>query len=195
MKLYEIPTEQQEALAAYHQNLAETGEALEAGEITADEALAQDETAAEELALALDRLDGAFDAKAESVAKMIRNLEAERDTNAAKAKPFEEEVARYKGRARSADSSVRWLKDYLKHQMERMGLSKVEGVDLKIGVQNNGRPSVVVENLDKVPAEYLIQQEPKLASNDAVAAWKSNGKNPDAVPGLRFDLGQHVRIR
>jgi len=195
VKLYEIPTEQQEILADYHAIIASTGESLEAGEISQEKALGLDEAAAEILETELDAIDDAFDLKAEAVAKMIRNLEAERDVQRAKAEPFLEEARRYQARAKAAESSVRWLKGYLLNQMQRMDLKKVEGVDLNVGRQNNGRPSITVTDLEKVGADMLIPQEPKLDSQAALDAWKLNGKTQDAVPGLKVELGQHVRIR
>lgn len=195
MQLYKIPTEQLEVIAAYHAELEATSEGVESGDITPDAALELDEKIAERLAERLDAIEGAFNIKAEAVAKMIRNLEADSAVQKAKAEPFLEEARRYQARAKAADSSVKWLKGYLLHQLERMNLKKVEGVDLKVGRQNNGRPAIVVLDLVQVPPEMLIPQEPKLDSQAALDAWKLKGKTEDAVPGLKVELGQHVRIR
>jgi len=193
--LYEIPTEQYQALADYERQILETADLVAGGEIDLAEALKRDDAAADALEAELDRFEAEFNVKAEGVAKAILNMEQSRDVALAKAEPFIAEARRYQASAKRAERACDWLKSYLLHQMQRMDLKKVEGVDLKVGRQNNGRPSVVVENLEKVPAELLIPQDPKVDSGGAVEAWKLDGKKPDAVPGLRFDLGQHVRIR
>jgi len=195
MKLYEIPTEYDRAIITYNERVAAIDLDLENEEITESEAEVQTEEATDVLGETMESLGVDFVSKAENVAKLLRNLEAEADVERAKAKPFQDEVLRYVKRAKGLESNISWLKGYLLHQMQRMDLKKVEGLDLKVARQRNGQPKIVEMNIEKVPSEFLIPQPPKVDRKTALEEWKAHDKSPGAIEGLEFEVGEHIRIR
>ena len=193
-KLYDITGDYQRGLAEYQGQLDETEGALEAGEIDAEELEKRYDAAAGLYGDVLDLIGDDFATKAENIAKVIRNLEQDAEIHAAKAKPFEDEAARYRKRERTAKRQIAGLKTYLLQNLAMLDLKKVEGDELKVRRQNNGRPSVNVIHLDDVPEDYRIPQPDKIDSGKVVQDWRGNGKAEDMVPGLEIRLGQHVRI-
>lgn len=191
MKLYEIPEEYIRAAAEYQRTLDEAEESCAAGEITADELALRYDAAAEIYGEYLGFTTGEFERKAEATAMVIRNIEAAGEVEAARAKQFEIEYARYRNRARAAENQARRLKEYIKAHMGTMGLAKIEGVQLKLAVQRNSVPAIRVVDLDAVPAEFLIPQPPKLNNEMVKADWKAGAE----VPGVSVELGNHLRIR
>ena len=107
---------------------------------------------------ALDALEIEFRDKVESVAKFIRNLEAEAGVHRAKAQPFIEEAKRHGGRARACDARVEWLKGYLRGHMAKLGIDKVDG-DLRVSL---GKAPQVVNVTDEsaIPPNYYRPSEP-----------------------------------
>ncbi len=193
-KLYEITGEYLRALNEYQCQLAESEEAFEAGEIDGEELDARYAAAADLYGEYMGAIEGDFATKAERVAMVIRNLEQEASVNAAKAVPFMDEAERYIKRRRTAERQGASLKAYLLSQLQQLDLKSVEGDELKVRRQNNGRPAVNLVCLDEVPEDYRIVQPDKVDTGKVVTHWRTAGKVEDLVPGLAIKLGQHVRI-
>ena len=94
----------------------------------------------------LDALSGELEDKAINVAKFLRNME----TMAEAIKNAETDMAK---RRKALESRVKWLKDYLKGNMEHTGISKIECPYFKLSIQNN--PSAVnILNEDVIPEQF-----------------------------------------
>lgn len=102
----------------------------------------------------LDSLDDAIDSKAENSAKVIRELEG--NINA-----LTSEIQRLNERKTALNNNVRFLKEYLQNEMEKVGKDKIKSDLFTVGIQNNP-PSVRVEDERKIPRDYFNEQEPKL---------------------------------
>ncbi|MDN6409561.1 MAG: siphovirus Gp157 family protein, partial [Tetragenococcus halophilus] len=78
----------------------------------------------------LDSLDDAIDSKAENSAKVIRELEGNINTLAA-------EIQRLNERKTALNNNVKYLKEYLQNEMEKVGKTKIKGELFNVGIQNN----------------------------------------------------------
>lgn len=158
--------------------LAETG-----GEITPD------------LAAKLDELEGKTSEKVERVALYIREQLAMADAIDAEAKRL---TQRAQAKRHAADS----LKDYLKRNLERLEIARVDGLLCTVAIVKNSQPSVVAE-LDAETLYGIDDARPFVKRTQGVVtytidkarvleAWKAN---PLSVPTCIFvERGSHVRI-
>lgn len=129
MKLYEI-TEMYEAMEALDEDI----------DITA----------------ALENIDGALEEKLESIAKLVRNLDA-------KAKAYEEEEKRLRAQKQAAKNRVENIKRYVKKNLEEIGRDKVEAGIFKWSLQN-GPGRVEITDETKIPEEYFVKEIKPLRS-------------------------------
>lgn len=123
MKLYQI-TEMYEAMEALDEDI----------DITA----------------ALENIDGALEEKLESIAKLVRNLDAT-------AKAYEEEERRLRAQKQAAKNRVDAIKRYVKENMETIGRDKVEAGIFKWSLQN-GPGRVEITDETKIPDEYFVTE-------------------------------------
>lgn len=134
----------------------------------------------------LEGLSGELEVKATNVAAFARNLEA--SAEAIKRAEVQMELRR-KAIERRADR----LRSYLKDNMERTGILKIEGPHFQIAIKKNP-PAVHVEALELVPAEFMKTPPPpppvldKKAVGDALKAGRD-------VPGCRLEQGTRLEIR
>ena len=85
--------------------------------------------------------------KATNVAAFARNLEA----TAKAIKEAEQAMAR---RRRALENRARWIKDYLKTNMEATGISKIESPWFVLAIRKNP-PAVEVVNVDELPDDTV----------------------------------------
>ena len=102
----------------------------------------------------MEGLDFEFEAKADGYAKIIRNLTS--DVEGLKA-----EIDRLQSRKKTLENNISALKNRLEDSMIQTGKEKFKTELFSFGIQNNP-PKVVIDDYSKIPAEYLIEQEPKI---------------------------------
>lgn len=115
--------------------------------------------------------------KSENYAKMIRNLTADRDA-------FKAESARLADKAKVCDNAINRLKEALKEAM--LVLEKPE-CKTSIGTFRitQNPPSCKVVDIMKIPKEFIVEQEPKVAAKEILAHYKETGEIPDGVDIVR----------
>ena len=132
----------------------------------------------------LDAIGGAFTDKADSIAAVVRTLEA---TEAA-AKTEQDRLAGYR---KSLASHADWLKVYLRDQMIRTGNTKVEGPRFRVAVAACPA-SVDVTDEALVPRDYFEPQPAKLSKAALLKALKEGA----TVAGARLVTDKKtIRIR
>lgn len=131
----------------------------------------------------LDSITDAIDDKAENIAKVIKQLEADADI-------FRQEEVRLAKRRRTVDNNVRNLKRYLQESLEQVGTNRVNGKLFTVSIQNNP-PSVDILDESKIELDYFDEQPPKL---DKKAVLESL-KNGIEMEGARIKQTRSVRIR
>lgn len=141
---------------------------------------------------ALDALDMAFDEKAENIAAVIREHEAEASVFSEKANVFLREAKRLSAKATTHRNDVKRLKRYLTEHMEALGVNKVKGKLLSVSL-HRCPPSCHIDNLDLVPKEFLVIPKPQASKSEILKSWKSR---PRDIPGATIVADkQSVRVR
>jgi hypothetical protein len=132
--------------------------------------------------------------KVERVALYIRE-------QLATAAAIEEERDRLASRANQKQKAAEGLKRYLKSQLERLGLTKVEGLLATVAIQKNSAPAIRTvlqpEELFAIPeAQPFIKRAEVVTyamDREAIlAAFKAHQPLPAAIA---VEVGTHVRIR
>lgn len=130
----------------------------------------------------LESIEEEIHDKAENIAKLIKNINADVDA-------LKSEEKRLADRRKSLENKVTHLKEYLQNQLEVAGLDKVKRPTLTVSIQNNP-PSVKVID-EKLLSDYMIPVEPKLDKKAILTALKEGME----VSGAELVQGRSVRIR
>ncbi|HEX6464277.1 MAG TPA: siphovirus Gp157 family protein [Vicinamibacterales bacterium] len=157
-----------------------------------------------EIEAILDQLDGATKEKIERVALYVRE-------QVATAKAIQEESDRLQARAAAKLKAADGLKGYLKTQMERLGMTKVEGLLATVAIQKNP-PSVkcdvpledvfqilddedaadgMISRIEKV--EFRLNRDPFLAAHKA--GDTALLAHYERTIGVRVEQGTSLRVR
>lgn len=140
-----------------------------------------------ELKYALDlltELEVALEEKIENTAKVIKSYEAE-------AEKFKTEAKRLNDKAASYAKKSKLLKDWIHDSFHQNGIERIDGDLFTVALQNNP-VSLDIESVDKIPKEYLIEQEPRVDKRALLKDMKEHGVY---VEGVNLKQDKHVRIR
>lgn len=150
------------------------------------EQLADLDLPAEVVADTLEGLAGDLEAKATNVAMFARNLES----MAEQIKAAESKMAE---RRKAIETRANSVREYLKSNMLRAGISKIECQYFKLAIRDNP-PSVVIDSEAMIPAEYMRTPEPPPATPDKteIKAAILAGRE---VPGAHLARGQRLEIK
>lgn len=121
--------------------------------------------------------------KFENIEKWRRNMQG----NIAAIKTEED---RLKQKRQSLESKCESLKHYLQSFMIDTGKKKLKAGIFNFSIQKNPI-SVNVLDMNKIPRQYLILQEPKVDKTAIKAAWK----NDEDVPGVERVQTEGLRVR
>lgn len=140
-----------------------------------------------ELKYALDlltELEIALEEKIENTAKVIKSYEAEAEKFKTEAKRLNDKAASYAKKSKS-------LKDWIHDSFYQNGIERIDGALFTVALQNN--PVVLdIQSEDKIPKEYLIEQQPKIDRRALLKDMKEHGVY---VEGVNLKQDKHVRIR
>lgn len=188
-------------MATAEMHLYEIGDELE--EITA-RIIENDGVLTPELEEALEDIEGAFREKVERTALAVQELERKADA-------CEAEADRLKSRASSFENSADGLKEYLRHQLRRQGVERVDGDTVSVRRQQASRPKIRWNRPDELPpvpfrryrvrakldgsqgdvaeraAELGLDVEAELDGNAAYKEWK-DGDLPDGFEVERSEF-------
>lgn len=136
-----------------------------------------------EMALArLNELTDTMEDKAINITRLFKELEAS-------AEAIEKERQAMQKREKAIKNQVESLKDYLRSNMERCEIKKIECPQFVISLQNNPC-SVEILNEESIPQEYT-----KVKTELDIAKIKDELKNGVVIPGARLVQRQSIRIR
>lgn len=122
--------------------------------------------------------------KVDNVCRFIRESEAE-------ANGFKSEADRLAGLASTAARKVERLKRYVKDQMERGGMTKLETELFKLAIQRNSAGSVRLQDGAPIPDDFArVTRE--LDRTKVLETVKGGGALP---PTITIEHGTHLRIR
>ena len=136
----------------------------------------------EELQAVLDSLGEEIEDKAENIAKLIKNYEADIEA-------FKTEEKRIAERRRTLENDVKRLKEYLFNNMKLTGKTKFKKGTFSFNIAKNPA-SVEIVNQDIIPMDYRELVE-VINKKDILQDLK-NGKD---VQGAILKQGESLRIR
>ena len=132
----------------------------------------------------LEGIEGQLQEKAVSVAKFMQNLDA-----AAKAiKEAEQQMAR---RRKAIENRARWIRDYLKTNMEAAGITRIDSPWFSLAIQKNP-PSVDVLDESALPDDFKTEV---VTVKIDKAAIKEALKDGEDVPGAVLRQGTRLAVR
>lgn len=134
----------------------------------------------------LEAVDGEFDYKAESMAKIIKSFQAKSDA-------VKEEIDRLTARRKSFENKAEFFKAVLFQNMQVIGKKKIKTALFAISIAKNGgkEPLKITGNIEDIPGKYLIPQDP-IPNTDAIRALLAEKEVDWAHLEPR---GEHLGIR
>ena len=136
-----------------------------------------------------EAIDGELEMKAESYAKVMKNLEG--DIKALKA-----EEDRLALKRKTIENNIKRMKTTLKDVMEITGKTKFKTELFSFNIQNNP-PSVVMDTTDikSIPKKYLKTKDPEI-DKAAIKEALLDNKNLKSLKGVaHLEQTQGLRIR
>lgn len=134
----------------------------------------------------LESLSGDLEVKATNVAMFVRNLEA----SAESIKAAEKQMAE---RRKAIESKAERIRNYLKDNMARTGITKIDCPYFALSLRNSP-PAIEVINADEIPAQYFdIPEPPAPVLNKN--RLKDDLKNGVIVEGARLTQGSYLQIK
>lgn len=134
----------------------------------------------------LESMSGDFELKAQNVTMFVQNLEA----SANAIKDAERKMAE---RRKAIENKVERIKEYLKVNMQKTGITKIECPYFVISLRNNPE-SVDVINMDLIPSEYFKIPDmppPQLDKAELKKAIQAGAQ----VEGARLIRTQSIQIK
>ena len=136
----------------------------------------------EELAAVLNSLDAEIEDKAENIAKLIKNYEADIEA-------FKTEEKRIAERRRTLENIVKRLKEYLFNNMKLTGKTKFKKGTFSFNIAKNPA-SVEITNADIISSDYKTYTE--VLDKKAILQDLKDGKD---VQGAILKQNESLRIR
>lgn len=134
-----------------------------------------------EVVMVLDAIDEDFKGKIQNVCKVVAELRGHQEMAS-------NESRRLASKAKAYENKVKWLKEYMLENMDRMDIDKVEGL-FRVTVANNP-PSVAIVDNDLVPSEFDVEKDRQI-SKSAIKDALLSGRE---VPGAELVRKQGLRI-
>lgn len=131
---------------------------------------------------ALANVEGALEDKLESIAKVIKNLDAMADA-------YEDEERRLKAKKQAAKKRVDGLKKYVKDNLEAMGKDKVEAGIFKWSLQYSP-PKLVITDESLIPDEFFVIERKPIKSEIKKAI-----EAEQTIDGAEIVREKHLRLR
>ncbi len=132
----------------------------------------------------LEGLSGELEDKVINVTKFLRNMEA----TAEAIKAAEDAMAK---RRKALENRAKWLKSYLKCNMEHTGISKIECPFFKLSIQKNP-DSVNITDEAAIPEQF---KEQVISWKIDKTAIKETIKNGQVIPGAELVNGTRLVIK
>lgn len=131
----------------------------------------------------LEAIGGEIEYKADGYAKVIKELDADSEKLTA-------EITRLTERKKTLQNNIKKMKEWLTNAMIMTGKTKFKTDLFSFSVDKNP-PALVIDNSAIIPAEYYVEQEPKL-DNGKIKEELKNGVQLDFA---HLEQGEGVRIK
>lgn len=145
---------------------------------------AEDIDHAASLTAELDEWNARLDGKLEGCCKVVMNLNALEES-------LRKESQRFAQRATTTANRVRWLKEYMKRSLERIGKDKFTAGLFDLRIQKSPM-SVEIKDEGLVPEEYRLRVELHFNKTEIARHVQATG---EIQPGVEVRQGTHLRIK
>jgi len=152
---------------------------------SAAEALADLDLDAATIADTLESIGGELEAKAQSVAFVVRHLEA----NAATMQAWAATAA---ARAKAEQSRADYLREYLSNTIQACGIVKISGPGVALSFRASH--AVVIDEPALIPRQYMRQADPPPPAPDKLALMAAM-KLGELVAGAHIETRQSLQIK
>lgn len=134
----------------------------------------------------LESISGDLEVKATNVAYVIRNLEA----NAEQIKLAEKQMA---DRRKSIEKKADAIREYLKTNMQRCGITKIESPHFVLSLKKNPH-KLIIDDAGAIPCELYVYPEPPAPypNNELI---KDMLKAGEVVNGAHLEQGERLEIK
>lgn len=133
----------------------------------------------------LELVKGDFNDKAQALIVVTQNMEGD-------VQAIDSEIKRLRARKQAIENRQESLKDYLRENMERTGISKIQCPLFTISCVQ-GREIAVINIEDAIPDEYMAVKTEIKPDRNAIAKALKEGKE---VPGCSLDRAKSsIRIK
>lgn len=127
----------------------------------------------------LEGIEGEIQEKGRNVAAFAQNLEAE-------ALAMKEAESRIAARRKAIEKRIEWAKNYLRTNMEKCGISKIECPEFSVTL---GKPSDICDVFDDsvLPEDYVVTKVTKSPDKKLILKAMKDGYE---VPGAKIGKGK-----
>ena len=134
----------------------------------------------------MEGIEGELEVKAESYAKVMKNLEA--DVAGIKA-----EIDRLSTRKKTIENNIKRMKEALQFSMETTGKTKFKTELFSFGIRKNA-PAVVMDEpyIENVPERFLKYSDPTI-NRTAIKEAIQNGENLEGLAHLESKNSLSIR--
>lgn len=154
--------------------------------LTIQEMMEDPELDPQALADTMEAVEGELEIKAESYAKIMKNLDGDVEA-------LENEIRRLTSRKKAIEENIKRMKAALQGMMEITGKTKFKTDLFSFGIQKNA-PSVVidVEDIYDIPEDYLKYKAPEI---NKTAIKEAIQKGADLSGIAHLEQSHSLRIR
>ena len=132
----------------------------------------------------LESLEGEFKLKSSNVAKYIKNLEHTLDG-------MKEAESNMNQRRTSLEKKINHMREYLKNNLEKSGLKKIDAPDISISIQKNPY-KLIITNETEIPSDFIDTKETKTVNKEKI---KEALKNGEEIPGCELVQENRITIK
>lgn len=140
----------------------------------------------EVIADTLESLSGELEEKCTNVALFVRNLES----SAEQIKLAEKQMAE---RRKAIENKAERIREYLKVNMQRSGISKIECPYFALTLKKNP-PSVVIDDVGAIPELFMVTPEPPPPSPNKKLIGEQL-KMGALIPGCHLEQAERLDIK
>lgn len=137
-----------------------------------------------------DRIEADMTEKAESMARIMRNLRQRADAETAVCASFDQEAKRHRAMAKAADSAAERIKDRVTFAMESAGLEKIRTRAGTWYIVEDVH--VDITDAEAVPAEFIRRIVPEANKESLKRHIKATG---EIIPGVNATITREARFR
>lgn len=140
---------------------------------------------AEEMADTLEGAVGTFEEKAQSVLAYAENLKSDIDQ-------IDQAIKRLQGRKKAINNQHEAMRDYLKHNMQRTGITNIKCPLFNITLAK-GRDVVIIDDASLIPSEFVKVEVVETPDKKALLSALKDG---DDIPGCHLEkTAESLRIK